>query len=94
MGQICVVSLEPRRNRINRNERTTSKRTPQFSVGISEKWPYDLPSIPNFRDFLSNRHPSRSSFFCLGDEGKRTPDTFTLQNLDFCLIGRKTKDPS
>ena len=39
--------------------------------------------------------------FLLGDKGKRMPDTFTLhivcvplvQNLDFCLIGRKTKDP-
>ena len=72
MGRICVVSLEPRRNRINRNERTrtTSKRTPQFSVGISEKWPYDLPSIPNFRDFLSNRHPSPSSLFVWETWGK------------------------
>ena len=47
---LCSVSLEPTRNReigkwyatgllvrTNRNERTTSKRTPQFSVGISEK---------------------------------------------------------
>ena len=71
MGQICVVSLEPRRNRINRNERTTSKRTPQFSVGISEKWPYDLPSIPNFRDFLSNRHPSPSSLFVWETRGNK-----------------------
>ena len=39
--------------------------------------------------------------FLLGDKGKRMPDRFTLhivcaplvQNLDFCLIGRKTKDP-
>ena len=39
--------------------------------------------------------------FLLGDMGKRMPDRFTLhivcaplvQNLDFCLIGRKTKDP-
>ena len=28
----------------NRNERTTSKCTLQFSVGISEKWSYHLPS--------------------------------------------------
>ena len=48
----------------------TSKRTPQFSVGISEKWPYDLPSIPNFRDFLSNRHPSPSSLFVWETRGK------------------------
>ena len=42
----------------NRNERTTSKRTPQFSVGISEKLPYHLPSIRNFQNFLSNgKHP-------------------------------------
>ena len=69
-ANLCVVSLEPRRNRINRNERTTSKRTPQFSVGISEKWPYDLPSIPNFPDFLSNRHPSPSSLFVRETWGK------------------------
>ena len=39
--------------------------------------------------------------FLLGDKGKRMPDRLTLhivcaalvQNLDFCLIGRKTKDP-
>ena len=35
--------------------------------------------------------------FCLGDEGKMTPDAFShlplVQNLDFFLIGRKTKDP-
>ena len=44
--------------RTNRNEQTTSKRTPQFSVGISEKWPYHLPSFRNFRNFLSNgKHP-------------------------------------
>ena len=34
--------------------------------------------------------------FCLGDKGERTPDAFSnlpvVQNLDFCLIGRKTKD--
>ena len=51
--------------------------------------------------FLNNA--IRQSFFpfCLEDEGKGTPDLFTLhvvcpvvQNLDFCLIGRKTKDPS
>ena len=34
--------------------------------------------------------------FCLGDEGKKMPDTFRhlLVVLDFYLIGRKTKDPS
>ena len=38
--------------------RTTSKHTPQFLVGISEKWPYHLPSIQNFGNFLSNsKHP-------------------------------------
>ena len=48
--------------RTNRNERTTSKRTPQFSVGISEKWPYHLPSIRNFGNFPSNgKHPRSSS---------------------------------
>ena len=35
--------------------------------------------------------------FCLGDEGKGTPDAFShlpvVQNLDFCLMGQKTKDP-
>ena len=35
--------------------------------------------------------------FCLGDEGKRMPDALShlpaVQNLDFCLIGRETKDP-
>ena len=46
--------------RTNRNERTTSKRTPQFSVGISEKWTYHLPSIRNFQNFLSNgKRPSQ-----------------------------------
>ena len=63
-GNLSSVSLEPRRNRetgkwytkfrfvrTNWNERTTSKRTPQFSVGISEKWHYHLPSIRNFRVF-------------------------------------------
>ena len=30
------------------NERTTSKRTPQFLVGISQEWSYHLPSIRNF----------------------------------------------
>ena len=30
------------------------KRTPQFSVGIFEKWPYHLPSIRNFPNFPSN----------------------------------------
>ena len=64
MGDLSSVSLEPRRNReigkwyatfglvrTNRNERTTSKRTPQFSVGISVKWRYHLPSIWNFPIF-------------------------------------------
>ena len=39
--------------------KTTSKRTPQFLVGIiSKKWPYHLPSIQNFGNFLSNsKHP-------------------------------------
>ena len=38
--------------------RTTSKHTPQFLVGISEKRPYHLPSIQNFGNFLSNsKHP-------------------------------------
>ena len=42
----------------NRNERATSKRTSQFSFGISEKLPYHLPSIRNFQNFLSNgKHP-------------------------------------
>ena len=45
----------------NRNERTTSKRTFQFSIGISEKWPYHLPSIRNFRNFLSNGKHSLST---------------------------------
>ena len=35
----------------NWNERTTSKRTPQFLVEISEKWPYHLPSIRNSEIF-------------------------------------------
>ena len=63
-GDFSSVSLEPRRNweigkwyatfrlvRTNRNEQTTSKLTPQFSVGISVKWRYHLPSIWNFRIF-------------------------------------------
>ena len=31
--------------------RTTWKHTPQFLVGISEKWPYHLPSIQNLEIF-------------------------------------------
>ena len=66
-ANLCSVSLDPKRNReigewwaTFRSERTILKRTPQFSVGISEKWPYHLPSIRNFRNFLSNgKHPWR-----------------------------------
>ena len=48
----------------NRNERTTSKCTPQFLVGISEKWPHRLPSIRNIRNFLSNgKHPTSGYLF-------------------------------
>ena len=50
--------------RTKRNERNTSKRAPQFLVGISEKWLYHLPSIRNFRNFLSNgKHPNDFDFY-------------------------------
>ena len=92
-ANLCSVSLEPRRNRLMvsnipfgsyQPEWTTSKRTPQFSVGISEKWPCHLPCIWIFFSFR---------FFCFfGLRGEKKIDYRDIgREHDHRLAKRKKK---
>ena len=75
--------------RTNPNKQTTSKRTPQFSVGISKKWPYHLPSLRNFRNFLSyGQHPW---FIVLLEKRSRAPFLFWICVIFFAISSHLLK---